>query len=339
MVTTTDLDDDSRRQVVAVTGASGHLGANLVRALLAEGRRVRVLIRESSQGVEGLHVEVVRADVLDRGSLERALAGATTVYHLAARLSAGWDSADKVHQVNVIGTQNVIEACLAARARRMIHFSSIQALSARPGQETIDEDSPLVRPGERGRGAYDVAKAEAEHSVLAARDLDSVIVNPTAVIGPWDFPPSPMGEILLALARGTLPALISGARHDFVDARDVVAGALAAERRGRRGQRYVLSGTPLSLVDLARRWSQVTGRPAPRFVAPMWLARLAAPIAPSWAHVRHRRPLFTSESLRILRAGHLVSRRKAESELSYQPRPIEETLRDLHAWMKHEGRL
>jgi nucleoside-diphosphate-sugar epimerase len=339
MVITTDLDDESCRPVVAVTGASGHLGANLVRALLENGRRVRVLIRESSQGIDGLDVEMVRADVLDRGSLDVAFAGASTVYHLAAKVSAGWEPAESIARVNVTGTANVAEACIAAGVRRLVHFSSIQALVPRAGEDTIDETSPLVQPGDPCHGAYDISKAEAERVVLAARGLDSVIVNPTAVIGPFDFPPSPMGEFLLGLAQGKIPALVSNANHDFVDARDVAAAALAVERCGRAGQRYLLPGTPMSLVDLARRWSQVTGRPAPRFTAPMWLARLAASVAPSWARMRHRRPLFTSESLRILRIGHPVSRRTAEAELGYHPRPIEETLRDLHAWMKRVGRL
>ena len=339
MVMTTVPDDDSLRLPVAVTGASGHLGANLVRALLADGRHVRVLVRKSSKGLDGLPVEVAYADVLDEGSLARALAGSGSVYHLAAKVSAGWEPSQSVSQVNVVGTGNVVKACLATKVRRLVHFSSIQALAPRPGESTIDESSPLVQPGARDHGVYDRAKAEGERLVLAAEDLDTVIVNPTSVIGPYDFQISPMGEFLLALAHGKLPALISGASHDFVDVRDVVSAALVAERQGRRGQRYVLSGTSMSIVELARLWAAVTGRPAPRLAAPMWLARLAAQFAPSWARLRRRRPLFTSDSLRMLAAGHRVSRRKAEEELGYHPRPVVETLRDIHAFMKQENRL
>jgi dihydroflavonol-4-reductase len=340
-VTSTDLNRNFGRQLVAVTGASGHLGANLVRTLLADGRRVRVLVRKSSQGIDGLPVEVVRADVLDGNSLDRAFVGVGSVYHLAAKVSAGWEPAVAVSQVNVVGTSNVVKACLAARVRRLVHFSSIQAFAPETGGSAIDETCPLARPGDRSRGAYDIAKAEAERLVLAAvaAGLDAVIVNPTTVIGPFDFQPSPMGEVLLTLAHGRLPAIISGGGQDFVDVRDVISAALMAERQGRRGERYILSGTAMSLVDLAHLWAKVTGRPAPRFAAPMGLARLAAPLAFSWARLRHRRPLLTSESLRMLRARHPVSRLKAESELGYHPRPIEETLRDTWAWMKEEGRL
>ena len=146
-----------------------------------------------------------------------------------------------------------------------------------------------------------------------------------------------MGEVLAALGRGKLPALVAGGSCDFVDVRDVVKGALAAERRGRRGERYILSGTRMSLVELARKWASVTGRPAPRLTVPMGLARLAAPLAPAWARWRGQRPLFTSESLRVLRTQTQASHGKAEVELGYGPRPVEETLRDTCAWMKTQG--
>jgi dihydroflavonol-4-reductase len=146
-----------------------------------------------------------------------------------------------------------------------------------------------------------------------------------------------MGEVLAALGRGKLPALVAGGHCDFADARDVVVGALAAEVRGGRGERYILSGTRLSLSELARQWATVTGRAAPRLAVPMMLARLAAPFAPAWARWRGRRPLFTPESLRMLRTQPPASHHKADLELGYRPRPLDETLRDTYAWMKNQG--
>ena len=340
MAPATDLDGEPGPRLVVVTGAAGHLGANLVRALLSQGESVRALVREHRRGVESLPVEIVHADVLDAGGLQRAFAGADRVCHLAGKISAGWEPARAVMEVNVEGTRNVVAACMAARVPRLLHMSSIQALARLPGKDTIDEDSPLVPPGARDRGAYDLAKAEAERIVLAgvAEGLDAVILNPTAILGPCDFQTSPLGAVLLDLARGRLPALIDGAHQDFVDVRDVAAATVAAMRRGRRGERYLLPGTRLSLVELARKWAEVTGRPAPRISVPMGLARLAAPFAPAWARLRGRRPLFTSGSLRMLRAPGAISRRKAEAELGHRPRPVDETLRDVWAWMKAEGR-
>jgi dihydroflavonol-4-reductase len=322
-----------------VTGASGHIGANLVRALLGHGRKVRALLHKNTMAIDGLPVEVVRADLLDGEAVARACEGAGTVFHLAGKISAGWEPAADVHAINVIGTRNVVEACLSAGVRKLVHFSSIQALSARRGANDLDETCDLVAPDDRERGAYDRAKAEGERLVVGAaeRGLDAVVLNPTAVLGPFDFQRSPMGEVLVALGRGKLPALVAGGACDFVDVRDVVEGALAAEQGGRRGERYILSGTRLSLVELARNWAGITGRSAPRFAVPMGLARLAAPFAPAWSRWRRKRPLFTSESLRVLRTQPPASRRKAENELGYQPRPIDETLRDTCAWMKTQG--
>jgi len=279
--------------------------------------------------------------LLDAAALLKACAGAGTVFHLAGKVSAGWEADEEVHAINVTGTRNVVEACLASGVNRLVHFSSIQALLGQAlfGGAAVDETCELVAADDRTRGAYDRAKAEAERLVLGAveRGLDAVIVSPTAVLGPYDFQPSPMGEVLVALGRGELPALVAGGHCDYVDVRDVATGALAAEQRGRRGERYILSGTRLSLVALARQWASVTGRAAPRFAVPMGLARVAAPFAPAWARWRGRRPLFTSESLRVLRTQPPASHRKAGAELGYRPRSIDETLRDTCAWMKSQG--
>jgi len=325
-----------------VTGASGHIGANLVRVLLGQGRLVRALVHRNTAAVEGQPFEVVRADLLDAAALLKACAGAGTVFHLAGKISAGWEADEEVHTINVTGTRNVVEACLASGVNRLVHFSSIQALlgQALVRSAAVDETCELVAADDRTRGAYDRAKAEAERLVLGAveRGLDAVILNPTAVLGPFDFQPSPMGEVLLALGRGELPALVAGGHCDYVDVRDVATGALAAEQCGRRGERYILSGTRLSLVALARQWASVTGRAAPRFAVPMGLARLAAPFAPAWARWRgRRRTLFTSESLRVLRTQPPASHHKAGAELGYRPRSIDETLRDTCAWMKTQG--
>lgn len=323
---------------VLVTGASGHLGANLVRALLVEGRSVRVLAHRGRRALQGLPVEIVTGDLLDKACLADACAGVRTVFHLAASVSAGWESPARLHDVNVSGTENVAHACLAARAR-LVHFSSIQALCPAADGTSLDENAPLVTPDARGVGVYDVTKANAERVVLAAvaNGLDATILNPTAVLGPLDLQPSPMGQVLRSLATGHMPALVSGGFCDFVDARDVASAALAAEKRGRRGERYLLSGTRVSMNELARRWSAVTGRRAPRLAFPMAVVRLAAPFASLYARLRHRRPLLTGESLRILRTQPPVVRHKAEAELSFAPRPLDETLRDTFQWMKEQG--
>ena len=323
---------------VLVTGASGHIGGNLVRALLAQGRTVRVLVHRDRGAIEGLPVEVANGDLLDATGLALACGDVRTVFHLAAAVSAGWERAVRMHEVNVRGTENVVQVCLAAGAR-LVHFSSVQALCGKGNGAPLDEDGALVEPGMRGRGVYDVTKAAAERVVLAAvtRGLDATILNPTAVLGPFDVQPSPLGQALRSLAKGKMPALVAGGFCDFVDARDVALAAVLAEKKGRRGERYLLSGTRLSMVELARRWSTVSGRRAPRLAFPMGVVRLAAPFAALYARLRRRRPLLTGESLRILRTQPPVARHKAEAELGFFSRPLDETLRDTLEWMKQQG--
>jgi dihydroflavonol-4-reductase len=314
------------------------LGGNLVRALSAQGRTVRVLVHRDRRAIDGLPVEIVTGDLLDRATLVAACAETRTVFHLAASVSVGWESVARVHEVNVRGTENVAQACLASGAR-LVHFSSVQALCGGANGAALDESCDLVDPGTRGHGVYDVTKAAAERVVLAAvaRGLHATILNPTAVLGPFDFQPSPMGEVLRSLALGKTPALVSGGFCDFVDARDVACAALVAENRGRRGERYLLSGTRLSIVELAQNWAAVTGRRAPRLAFPMGVVRMAAPFVSLGARLRGRRPLLTAESLRILRTQPPVTRVRAESELGFAPRPIGETLRDTFEWMKQQG--
>ncbi len=322
---------------VVVTGASGHIGSNLVRALAGAGRRVRALVHRNARALEGVEVERVSGDVRDPASVARALDGAEVVFHLAARITIGGDPADEVRAVNVQGTGNVVEACLRQGVRRLVHFASIHALSGTPAGKPVDEARPLS-----GSGAplYDRTKAEGLSAVLEGlgRGLDAVAVMPTAVIGPADLAPSRMGQVLLDLYHGRFPALVEGG-FDWVDVRDVVAGALAAERRGARGGRYLLSGRWLSLGDLAALVARVPGARPPRWVCPMWLARAGAPLALGWSRLAGTRPLFTPAALHALRNHRWVSSEKAARELGWAPRPLEETVADTFEWFRGAGLL
>jgi dihydroflavonol-4-reductase len=324
-------------EIVVVTGAGGHIGGNLARALLERGRTLRLVARHDTRAVEGLGAEIVRADVLDRDSLTRAFAGADVVYHLAANISVIGDRNGRVRAVNVEGPRNVVEACLRCGVRRLVHFSSIHAFAQRPLDEPLDEARGHV-DGEAP--AYDRSKAAGEREVLAgvARGLDAVIVNPTGVLGPCDFKPSRMGAVLLGIAQRKFIALIDGG-FDWVDVRDVCAGAIAAEERGRRGGRYLLSGEWVALRTLGEWVAEVTGVRLPRFDSPMWLARVGAPFVQTWSQLTRSEPLYTSESLVALRANRTIRHAKATQELGYQPRPIRQTVEDSLRWFIEAGRL
>lgn len=317
-----------------VTGATGHVGVNLVRALLHEGRKVRAFVRSDVQHLDGLDVEVVRGDVRDAEAVKKAARGADVVFNLAAHISIVRGEAHIIRACNIEGPRNVVRACLDANVRRLVHFSSIHAFSVFPRDGVVDETRALTSDAE-GVPHYDRSKAlgEAEIKLGLDRGLDVVTVNPTAVVGPYDHRPSRMGTVLLDLYHGRLPSLIDGG-FDWVDVRDVVSGAMAAEARGRKGERYLLSGKWRSVRDLAGIVEEVTGRRAPRFVCPMWVARAAAPFAEAFAAVVGGEPRFTSAALHALRNHRNISSKKASDELGYAARPTRDTVADTFAWFR-----
>ena len=317
---------------VAVTGAGGHLGGNLVRALLARGDRVRCLVRRDERALAGLDVEVVRGDVRDRPVIDVLVSGMDVVFHLAAKVSIDPSEAGEVEGLNVDGPRCVAQAC-RDRGVRLVHFSSIHALRTHDGP--IDESRPLA---ESHAFAYDRSKARGERRVLeeVARGLDAVIVNPTGVIGPFDFRPSHTGQMLLQLARRQLPTLVVGG-FNWVDVRDVAAGAIAASLKGRSGERYLLAGTWCTVRDLAAQACGIAGVRPPRFDVPIPVAMLGVPVAAAFARITRTRAVYTRPGLDALRHHRDIRHDKASRELGYAPRPLETTLRDTYAWFRETG--
>jgi dihydroflavonol-4-reductase len=323
---------------VAVTGATGHIGANLVRALTNKGIPTRCLVHKSHRAVDGLAVEKVYGDVRDLDSLCLAFQGVDVVYHLAASISLSMGNWRRLEEINVKGTANIIEACRRAGVRRLIHFSSIHALTQEPFDVPVNEERPLVTS--KRFPPYDRSKAAAERVVrqAIADGLDAVIVYPTAVFGPHDYLPSFFGEALILIAQRKLPALVTGG-FDWVDARDVVTGAMLAAAKAPAGSRYLISGHWVSMCDIAAMIKEITGADTEKFVCPLWLAHLGAPFIEGYGYLNHKRPLYTSVSLRALKSNKIISHEKATRELGYQPRPFHETLADTLRWFEANGQL
>jgi len=326
--------------LVVVTGATGHVGGNLVRALLEEGRRVRALVvpGDSQPTMSGLAVERAIGDLSDRSSLTRAFDGAEVVYHLAGHVSVMPGEEARLREINVVGVRRVVEACLDRRVKRLVHFSSVQALSPFPVDGVVDETRPLcigldVPPYDRSKG-----EGELEIAAGVSRGLDAVIVNPTGIIGPFDFRPSRSGQLFLALCRGSLPAT-ARVGFNWVDVRDVVAGAMAAERLGRTGRRYLLGGCWRTMRELALEVEKVTGVAAPRLEVPYALARAFAPLSAGWARLRGSDTMFTPFALDGIRRYRQISFARAASELDYRPRPFSETVATIVAWFRKAGML
>jgi dihydroflavonol-4-reductase len=331
----------SRDAFVLVTGASGHLGANVVHALLDRGERVRVLVHRSASALADLddRLERVHGSVCEPDTLGPALEGATRVYHLAGIISIDGDADGRVHRVNVEGTRNVARACLERGVARLVHVSSVHVFDMHPRDEVLDETRAQVADSLQ-HSAYDRSKALGERVIreAVAAGLDAVIVNPTGIMGPVDHGPSRLGQLLCDLANRELPALLDGG-FDFVDVRDVASAVLAAGERGRCGENYIVGHAWYSLRELAVLVEQHTGRRAPSFVSPVWAARLGLPFARVASRVRGREPTFTRESLEVLVSNRSISSRKARTELGHRPRPLRETVADSLRQLAAHGRM
>lgn len=321
-----------------VTGATGHLGINLVSELLAQGHDVRALVRGSRRvgvfpDVDGF--EQVICDLRDEDALSRTLRGADVVFHAAGKISIDGDRQGDVWETNVLGTARMVRAARRSAVGRFVHVSSIQAHDnrARPG-ERLDETFPLWE-STTDCAAYGFSKAEAERVVESARQggLDVVVVRPTGVLGPMDPGPSPLGKILRRIARGELLAVTTGG-FDFVDVRDVVQAMIRASSRSEVAPAYLLGGRYLTLAELAQAAAEIShASPRPLEVPVAW----ATPFAPlvAWAsRMLGNEPIYTTESLRTITGGRRIESGLARRDLDYHPRSLRSSLADLFDYFR-----
>lgn len=318
--------------LVAVTGASGHLGAALVRQLLGDGHTVRALVFQDDRALKGLPLSLIHGSLHEPETLLRLCEGAEVVQHLAGRISIGEVPERVLWRTNVEGAQLLMEACKTAGVRRLIYFSSAHAFRVMPGATRLDETAPPAQAY-----PYERSKAAAQALVLNANGqngLETLSLNPTSVLGPWDFKPSLQGRMLLDLYHRKIPVLTPGG-YDWVDSRDVALAAAAAMARGRPGEAYLLSGRYATLLELAELFGKITGRSMPVKTLPFWLLKSLAPPVSWWGHLTGQRPLFTREALSHVESGHRrVSHEKAARELGYRPRPLQETLYETWEWLR-----
>lgn len=326
-----------------VTGATGLLGNNLVRALLAEGHSVRALVRSEAKARELLGdvgVELVIGDMEDVRGFAGALTGCDVVFHTAAYFREYYASGDhwpKLEAINVRGTLALAETAHARGVRRLVHTSSSATIGLRVDGSAGDEDTP---PAPIARdNLYFRSKVIADQQLRelsARRGLDVVQVLPGWMFGPWDAAPTASGRLVLDFLAGTLPPIPPGGMN-AVDARDVADGMIRAASHGRSGDRYILGGPFITLAGVAEALAQVTGLPAPRWRVPYRAAWAYAMLAETWARLTGGQTLVTVAAVRAMHARLRVSSNKALRELRWRYRPLTETLRDEVAWYRAHG--
>jgi dihydroflavonol-4-reductase len=325
---------------VLLTGASGFIGSAVARSLVEEGFAVRALVRPGSRRdhLAALGAEVVEGSINAAASVNAALASRRYLVHVAADYRLWARDVREIFAANVEGTRVVMEEARKAGVERVVYTSSVATVQPRPDGTPADE-SAFMSEG-AASGAYQRSKIMAERLVrdLIADGLPAVIVNPATVIGPNDVRPTPTGRIIIAAATGRIPAFVdTGLNLVHVD--DVARGHVAALRRGRIGERYILGGDNVRFARMLADIAALAGRRPPRLRIPWYAALPVAYVAEAASRVTGREPLATLEGVRHARDRMFFSTAKAEQQLGIRARPYQEALADALAWFRGAGYL
>ena len=322
-----------------ITGANGFVGSAVIRELLAAGHEIRVLVRPQSdrRNLAGLSVDIVEGDLRDRDSLRRAVKGCDNLFHVAADYRLWVPEPDIMYDTNVRGTQELILAAADAGMQRIVYTSSVATLGLPQDGAPATEDTPSAL--DLMTGHYKRSKFLAEETVrklIVQNQLPLVIVNPSTPIGPRDIKPTPTGRIVLDTIRGQMPAYVdTGLNVVHVD--DVARGHLLAFERGKYGERYILGGENLTLLQILKAIDEITGIHRRRIRLPHNLVLPIAWCMEKWARVSGREPRATVDSVRMAKKRMFFSSAKAVHELGYQFRPAREALQDAITWFMENG--
>jgi dihydroflavonol-4-reductase len=325
---------------VLVTGPDGLLGSNLVRLLLERGYETRVLMQNgrSSRTLDGLDLEVVRGDILDRSAVEKAVKGCSVVLHAAANTSTNPPRSPFVRMVNIDGTGNILHAVKKYPVERLIHVGTTNSFGFGTKENPGDETLPYTA------GTYRLDYFNSKHAAqkmvirdIAEHGLPAVIVNPTFLVGPYDSKPG-FGTMIIAMYYQTLKIIPKGGRN-YIDARDVAAGIVNAITMGRIGECYILGNCNLSYREVFHTICRILNVPPPeRSVGPLFAKMYG--IASQAAVAFKKKPSGINLAIaRIACDEHYYTARKAIDELALPQTPIEKAIEDAFVWLKENGYL
>lgn len=323
-------------KIYIVTGANGHLGNTIIRQLSLQNGEVRglVLKNEDLSLLKGLKVKIYQGNVCDKQSLEEIFKhnedDELYVIHTAGIISIANKISNKIYDVNVQGTMNIVDLCIQNHVKRLVYVSSVHAIKENDDviRETYDFSDEYVV------GGYAKSKALATKYVLSKRDdLDLVVVHPSGIIGPYDYGHNHLVELVSDFASNKLKTAVKGG-YDFVDVRDVASATISALEKGKRGNCYILSGKYYSIKDMLNMLaSEISHKPL-KHLTPTWCAKMALPFISLHAKIHHKRPLFTAYSLYTLEASSNFDNSKAKNDLDFNPRDFKETLIDTYNFLK-----
>ena len=319
--------------MVIVTGGSGHIGNVLVRTLLSKGYKVAVIDKDpKDKALDGLPIEYYQGDIRDLDFLIKIFKKAKYVCHLAGIISIATGKEELMYTVNVEGTKTVIEACKRAKVQRLLYTSSIHALYEPPKGTPITETLAKIEDTEND---YAKTKILATKEVLEASKerLDTVVVYPSGIAGPYDFRNSEFGSLIKDARIYSKVFYIEGG-YNFVDVRDVANGIILALEKGKTGGSYLLAGQDISIFELFQALAKITETPGPKIKAPTSIIKFLAPIAEFFYKILKKKPVFTKYAIEVLHSNHQTDSSKAEKELGYKTRDIHETIKDTLEWFE-----
>ena len=322
-----------------VTGATGFLGSHVARVLGDKGADLRLLVRSTSnlRNLEGLKAETATGDLRDAASLERAMAGCDTVFHVAADYRLWVRDPAEMHRSNVEGTQAILEAARKNNVGRIVYTSSVATVGFTANGHPADEESPVSLADMIGH--YKRSKFMAEQVALEAGrgGMDVVIVNPTTPVGEQDVKPTPTGRIVVDFLKRKFPAYVETGLN-LVDVRECALGHIAAWEKGKPGERYILGGENLTLKQILDKLGEITGLPSPKIKLPYLFAFATGVIDEAiTGRVLHREPRATVDTVRMGRKKMFASSGKAERELGWKIVPVEGALKRAVDWFRDNG--
>jgi len=321
-----------------ITGATGFIGASIVRELLKDGREVRALVRAGSDisNLAGLDVEQWKGDLQDGDSLRQGLKGCDVLYHAAADYRLWTRDPRQMYRINVEGTRAVLEAALENGLSRVVYTSSVGTLG-NPGNGTPGtEDTPVALSDMVGHYKKSKFLAEREAESFVGRGLNLVIVNPSTPIGPLDIKPTPTGKIIVDFLNRKMPAYLDTGLN-IIAVEDCARGHILAERKGRVGEKYILGDTNLTLRDILGLLEEITGLAAPRVRLPYTPILLAAYVNEGLARITGWEPLIPLAGVQMAAKFMFFDSAKAVRELGLPQTPVKDALRRAVEWFRGNG--
>lgn len=333
-------------KVYIITGANGFLGNNLVRQILATDptAEIRALVSslDHANALTGLDCRIFAGDVTKPDTLQEIfnISDCQELYvlHCAAIVYIKSKPNPAVFNVNVGGTKNIAELTLEHNGK-LIYVNSVHALTEKPDHAAITEQSHFYP--DQVEGQYAQSKAEAANLILDLvnnRGLNACIVQPSGIIGPYDYRISHLTQLIIDFATRRLKAAVRGG-YDFVDVRDVAQGIINACTKGQPGESYILSGHYTSVQDLLNLVSDAYDISHLKSILPMWLAKLTAPLSEIYYNIKKQPPLYTKYSLYTLESNSNFSHAKADRDLDYHARPLSKTINDTVKWLEQSGKI